>query len=115
VSTIPPPEQRETYCHECLAENPRTRSNCVSCGARLRHPKEFAQVMQESTATVNVRTFGNVGALLSAGFYGLGLAVLLPEWLADYWIVFALGGIAMLALGRLAGRFIAQQFNDSTV
>jgi DNA-binding transcriptional LysR family regulator len=109
------PEVRETYCHECLTENPRSRLTCVSCGARLRHPKEFGDEMREKSAAVDVRTFGNVGALVLAALYGLGVAVLMPQWVAAHWIAFALVGLGMLLVGRAVGRFIARQLNDSSV
>lgn len=87
----------------------------MSCGARLRHPREFADHLREMTPSVSVATFGNVGAALLAAVYGLAIAVLLPEWLAAHWLAFAAGGIVALATGRFLGRFIARQVNDSTV
>jgi hypothetical protein len=112
---IPVPEQRETYCHECLTENPRTRTTCVNCGARLRHPKEFTDVMREMTPTVNVGMFGNIGALLGGVLYGLAVAILAPQWIAANLVWFVLGAAATMFVGRLAGRFLARQLNDSSV
>jgi hypothetical protein len=113
--SIAPPEQRETYCHECLAENPRSRATCVSCGARLRHPKEYTDVVRDLTPTVSVATFGNVGAAICVALYGVAIAVLMPQWLADNVVVFGVGAIAVFAAGRFAGRFIARQVNDSSI
>ena len=113
--SIAPPEQRETYCHECLAENPRTRATCVNCGARLRHPKEYADVVRELTPTVSLATFGNVGAAICVALYGVAIAVLVSQWLAQNVAVFGVGAIVVFVVGRFAGRFIARHLNDSSI
>ena len=110
-----PPEQRETYCHECLAENPRTRATCVNCGARLRHPKEYSDVVRELTPTLSVATFGNVGAAISVALYGVAIAVLMPQWLAENVAVFGGGAIVVFVVGRFVGRFVAGHLNDSSI
>ena len=112
---IAPPEQRETYCHECLAENPRTRATCVNCGTRLRHPKEYSDVVRDLTPTVSPRTFGNVGAAVAVALYGVGIVVLMPQWLAENVVVFGVGAIVVFVLGRVTGRFIARHVNDSSI
>jgi purine-cytosine permease-like protein len=86
----------------------------VSCGARLRHPKEFAQVMRDYTPTVSVVTFGRVGAVVTMMLYGLALAVAVPDRLADNAIGFGFGALVAMLLGRVLGRFIAGQVNDSS-
>jgi hypothetical protein len=113
--SIAPPEQRETYCHECLAENPRTRPTCVNCGARLRHPKEYADVVRDLTPKVSETTFGNVGAAVCVALYGAAIAVLMPQWLADNVAVFGGVAIVVFVVGRFAGRFIARHLNDSSI
>jgi hypothetical protein len=113
--SIAPPEQRETYCHECLAENPRTRATCVNCGARLRHPKEYADVVRDLTPKVSEATFGNVGAAICVALYGVAIAVLMPQWLAQNIAVFGGVAIVVFVVGRFAGRFIARHLNDSSI
>lgn len=113
--SIAPPEQRETYCHECLAENPRSRATCVNCGARLRHPREYADVVRDLTPTVSLATFGNVGAAVGVALYGVAIAVLMPQWLAQNVVVFGVGAIVVFVAARFAGRFVARHLNDSSI
>jgi hypothetical protein len=87
----------------------------VNCGARLRHPRDFAQDLKDMTPTVNVGTFGVVGAGITATVYGLAIAVLLPAWLQANVPLFVAGGLVALAAGRSVGRFLARHINDSSV
>jgi hypothetical protein len=87
----------------------------VNCGARLRHPKEYSDVVRDLTPTVGVATFGNVGAAISVALYGVAIAVLMPQWLADNVVGFGVGAIAVFVLGRFAGRFLARHINDSSI
>ena len=87
----------------------------MNCGARLRHPKEYADVVRELTPTVSVATFGNVGAAIGVALYGLAIAVLVPQWLAGNAVAFGIGAIAVFVVGRFAGRFVARNLNDSSI
>jgi hypothetical protein len=113
--SIPPPEQRETYCHECLYENPRTRTTCVSCGARLRHPKEFAQVLAEQSMGVSPVTFGRVGAVVGVVLFALVVVVAVPQQVQARPLVFAGISLVAAAIGRYVGRVIARAANDTSV
>jgi hypothetical protein len=113
--SIPPPEQRETYCHECLTENPRDRRTCVACGARLRHPRDFNQDLADQAIGASRPWWGRVGALVAAGFAGVAFAVLFPELIQS--APLALGATLVVAAlaGRAIGRWIAEQANDTSV
>ena len=87
----------------------------MNCGARLRHPKEYSDVVRDLTPTVSVATFGNVGAAIGVGLYGVAIAVLMPQWLAGNVAVFGVGAIVVFVAGRFVGRFIARHVNDSSV
>jgi hypothetical protein len=113
--SIAPPDQRETYCHQCLTENPRARRNCVKCGARLRHPREFADDVRDFTPKVSVRTFGNVGGSVLAALYLAATGVLMPKWLGENLVLVAIGGLVVFALGRFAGRLVARHLNEPTI
>jgi hypothetical protein len=113
--SVAPPEQRETYCHECLTENPRTRRNCVKCGARLRHPREFADDVRDFTPKVGVRTFGNVGGSVLAALFIAGTGIVMPQWLGENLVLVGVIGLAAFACGRLAGRALARHLNEPTI
>jgi hypothetical protein len=87
----------------------------VNCGARLRHPKEYADVVRDLTPTVSVATFGNVGAAIGVALYALAIAVLVPQWLGDNIVALGVGAIVVFVVGRFAGRFVARNLNDSSI
>jgi hypothetical protein len=113
--SVAPPEQRETYCHECLTENPRTRRSCVQCGARLRHPREFSDDVRDFTPKVSVRTFGNVGGSVLAAMLVAGTGIVMPQWLGENLVLVGIAALVVFALGRFAGRALARQLNEPTV
>jgi len=113
--SIAPPDQRETYCHQCLTENPRTRRTCVKCGARLRHPREFADDVRDFTPSVSVRTFGNVGGSVLAALVVAGTGIVMPQWLGDNLVLVGIGALATYAFGRLAGRALARKLNEQSI
>jgi hypothetical protein len=113
--SIPPPEQRETYCHECLYENPRTRTTCVSCGARLRHPKEFVEVMAAQSMGVSTALFGRVGAVAAIALFAVVAAVVVPAQVQAWPLSFVGIGLVVAIVGRFIGRAIARAANDTSV
>ena len=112
---VAPPSQRETYCHECLTENPRNRPTCVQCGARLRHPREFADDVRDFTPRVSVRTFGNVGGAVLAALFIAATGIVMPQWLGENLVLVAIVGLVVFALGRFAGRMLARNLNEPTI
>jgi hypothetical protein len=113
--SIPPPEQRETYCHECLAENPRTRRTCVACGTRLKHPRDFAQDLADQAIGASRTLWGRIGAAIAAAFAGLVFAVLGPELIQSRPLVLVATLVVAAGVGRFVGRWIADQANDTSV
>lgn len=113
--SIAPPDQRETFCHECLTENPRTRRTCVNCGARLRHPREFADDVRDFTPSVSVRTFGNVGGAVLAALLVAGTGIVMPQWLGDNLPSVGIGAFLAFVIGRFAGRALASKLNEQSI
>jgi hypothetical protein len=70
--------------------------------------------MREYTPTVSVVTFGRVGAVLAAVVYALVVAVAVPDRLAAHAFGFGIGAVFALFVGRVLGRFLARQVNDSS-
>jgi hypothetical protein len=113
--SIAPPDQRETYCHHCLTENPRSRRSCVKCGARLRHAREFADDVRDFTPSVSVRTFGNVGGIVPAMLLVAGTGIVMPQWLGDNLPSVGIAAFVVFVLGRFVGRAIARKLNEQSI
>jgi hypothetical protein len=87
----------------------------VKCGARLRHPREFADDVRDFTPSVSVRTFGNVGGSVLAALVVAGTAIVMPQWLGDY--LPSVGIVAFLAyvFGRFVGRALARKLGEQSI
>jgi hypothetical protein len=87
----------------------------VSCGARLRHPKEFREVLAEQAMGINPVTSGRIGAAISIALFGLVAVVILPAQVQARPLVFVAIAFGFAALGRFIGRAIARAANDTSV
>jgi hypothetical protein len=87
----------------------------VSCGARLRHPKEFRDVMAEQSMGMSPVTCGRVGAVIAIALYGLAVVVVLPQQVQASPMPFVVGAVFAALAGRFIGRAIAHVANDTSV
>lgn len=87
----------------------------MKCGARLRHPREFADDVRDFTPKVSERTFGNVGGSVLAALFVAGTGIVMPQWLGENLVLVAIVGLVVFALGRFAGRMLARHLNEPTI
>jgi uncharacterized membrane protein YjjB (DUF3815 family) len=87
----------------------------VKCGARLRHPREFADDVRDFTPRVSERTFGNVGGSVLAALYLAATGILMPKWLGENLVLVAIVGLVVFVGGRFAGRALARNLNEATI
>ena len=107
--------ESQTFCHECLAENPPTATHCVDCGAKLHVVgKSFTEELQEKSLVANTNIYGRVSGAIACGIYALFCAALVPQIFANK-TVFVVGLAVIFLLARFCGRWLANAINDTSL